>query len=413
MPATHWSELSSAALATRARDAASLALLPLGALEQHGPHLPLGTDGILAREMAWRAAQGAENAEALVLPEQSYTASAEHHDWPGTVWIEPEDLVGLLCAVGRGVAQAGLRKLVILNAHGGNQPAIQIAARRLRKDHGLMCVSAGWMVLGIGDHAPELRRGDIHGGFLETAAMLHLRPDLVDMGAAENFTPLSEKLAEENAHLRLMGAVNTGWVARDLHPSGAAGNAAAATATAGAEIVETATGAARAAAGRGGGLRSGLAGGRAMKLTAQLRAPAYVLNNIACLDEEGLQRRRIAVAQGHLVDPATLPEAPVIDAAGWSLLPRLVDAHVHLDKAFSLSQTGMGDGTLGGAMAVFAPAARRWSGPEIRARMARALNMAFAAGTGPCAAISTARTCPMTLWPGRWPQSCATAGRLG
>lgn len=238
MPVTHWSDLSSADLSHRAQ---SIALLPLGALEQHGPHLPLGTDMILAEAMAQRAAAAAQTADVLMMPVQSYAASVEHHDWPGTVWIEAEELVAILCAVGRGVARAGLRKLVILNAHGGNQPAIQIAARRLRKDHGLMCVSAGWMVLGVGDHAPASRAGDIHGGFLETSAMLHLRPDLVDMTRAENFTPLSEKLAAENDHLRMMGAVNTGWVARDLHASGAAGNAAAASTEAGATIVDTAT----------------------------------------------------------------------------------------------------------------------------------------------------------------------------
>lgn len=110
--------------------------------------------------------------------------------------------------------------------------------------------------------------------------------------------------------------------------------------------------------------------------------PTYVVHNITRLDDTGPTLTHLGIDRGRLVDPATLPTAPVIDATGWTALPRLSDAHVHIDKAYSLDQTGMGDGTLGGAMDVFLPAARGWGPDQFRPRMTRALRAAFTAGTG-------------------------------
>ncbi|QBY01324.1 creatininase family protein [Rhodophyticola sp. CCM32] len=218
----------------------AVAILPVGALEQHGPHLPLGTDHLLAEAMAGLGAAQAQIAECCLLPVLPIGVSEEHHDWPGTVWLGTEDMIATLMAVARGVAHAGFRKLLIINGHGGNMPALQTVIRRARIQHGLFASTLGWMALGIGDHPQEARVDDLHGGFMETAAMLHLFADLVDMTQAEDFASTNRQMAQDYSYLRFLGTPSTGWTARDLHPEGVAGNAAAATPEAGRVIVETA-----------------------------------------------------------------------------------------------------------------------------------------------------------------------------
>ncbi|MEP1941737.1 MAG: creatininase family protein, partial [Sulfitobacter sp.] len=208
------------------QDDNTVALIPVGAVEQHGPHMPLGTDMILASAFAQGAAEKTKSANVILYPVQSLGASQEHHDFAGTIWLEPEVLIPTLMAIGRGVAAAGLKKVVFLNAHGGNIPALQIVCRKLRVERNLFAAAAGWMSFGMPDYPQETRRDDIHGGFMETSVMMHLRPDLVDADLAEDFVPHSRTVAQDNTHLRVLGPMVTGWVARDLHPSGAAGNAA-------------------------------------------------------------------------------------------------------------------------------------------------------------------------------------------
>ncbi len=141
------------------------------------------------------------------------------------------------------MARAGVRRLVLLNAHGGNLPVLATVARKLRIEDGLLVVTAGWMAMGFpeGLISDEERRDGVHGGLVETAAMLHLRPDLVDMSQAEDFVPRSRAVAENNTVLRTLGPVGMGWVAEDLHPAGVAGNAAAATPALGAALIDHAT----------------------------------------------------------------------------------------------------------------------------------------------------------------------------
>lgn len=223
---------------TRLRDGNTVAVIPIGAVEQHGPHMPLGTDMLLAEAFALEAVSKTEKAEVILYPVQAIGTSQEHHDFPGTIWLESDVLIPTLMAIGRGVAAAGIKKMVFLNAHGGNIPSLQIACRRLRVEMDMFAASAGWMAFGLPDFPENLRRDDIHGGFMETAVMLHVRPELVDMTLAQDFVPRSRVVAQENTYLRLLGPMVTGWVARDLHPSGAAGNAAAATSEAGRKIFE-------------------------------------------------------------------------------------------------------------------------------------------------------------------------------
>lgn len=235
----HWQDLKTTDFLAIDRKRA-VALLPVGATEQHGPHLPLATDSLLAAHMAEEAARRVTRAEVYLLPTVTYAKSDEHLAFPGTVTLDGETLLATLMQIGQSVARAGFSKLVFLNAHGGNVPVLQMAARALRIENNMLVVAAGWMAMGFPEGAVDAaeRRDGIHGGFVETAAMLHFRPDLVDMEKAENFVPASARIAEENAVLRMVGPAGMGWVAEDLHPAGVAGNAAAATIEAGAAIVE-------------------------------------------------------------------------------------------------------------------------------------------------------------------------------
>lgn len=218
----------------------TVALLPVGAIEQHGPHLPLATDAILAEAVALRAAARVENATVLVLPTVAVAKSDEHLAFPGVLTLDAATLQSVLVQTGRSVARSGIRRLVFLNAHGGNVPVLQIAARTLRIEAGLFCLSAGWVSMGYpaGLVSDAEARDGIHAGFVETAAMLHVRGDLVDMDKARDFVPASRAVAQSNEILRIVGPVSAGWMMDDLNPDGAAGNAAAATEEAGRALIE-------------------------------------------------------------------------------------------------------------------------------------------------------------------------------
>jgi creatinine amidohydrolase len=235
----HWSELTAPDLKTFVDDA-TVALLPVGAIEQHGPHLPLSTDTTLAECMALEAAKRVSDANVLLLPAISVGKSDEHTGFPGVLTLDAATLQSVIMQIGKSVARSGVRRLVLLNAHGGNVPVLQIAIRSLRIEANMFCVSAGWMSMGYPAglvDEKEMRDG-IHGGLVETAAMLHFRPDLVKMDLAKDFVPSSAKVAQENSVLRILGPVSAGWTMKDLNEDGAAGNAAAATPEIGKALVE-------------------------------------------------------------------------------------------------------------------------------------------------------------------------------
>lgn len=239
MSVAYWADLNSSDLADQ-RMAGAVALVPVGAIEQHGPHLPLSTDTVLAEGMAREAAARVRSASVLVLPTVAIGKSDEHLAWPGTLTLDAETLIAVLCQVGASVARAGVRRLVFLNAHGGNVPVLQIACRRLRVERGMFCIAAGWIGMGFPAglvSEREVQEG-IHGGFVETAAMLHFRPDLVRMAEARHFVPASAAVAQRCEVLRLVGPVSSGWMMQDLHEAGAAGDAASATVEAGRALVE-------------------------------------------------------------------------------------------------------------------------------------------------------------------------------
>ena len=215
-----------------------VAVLPLAAVEQHGPHLPLSTDldiglGLLAAAFDRLPA----DFPAWALPPVAVGASREHARFAGTISLEPELLAEVIHAHGAALAEAGVRRLVLSNSHGGNRPAAETAALRLRDELELLVVTAHYFLLPrpAGANLPEAEwRHGLHGGALETALMLHLRPDLVRTEAIGAARSLGADL-EGALHRAAPGndAASIAWLAGDLHPSGVTGDASLADAALG------------------------------------------------------------------------------------------------------------------------------------------------------------------------------------
>lgn len=223
----------------------AVALLPVAAVEQHGPHLPLGTDAILTDAVVAAArAKGGRSASVLRLPTQRIGLSPEHLAFPGTLSLEAETVIASWTAIGASVARAGLRKLVILNGHGGQTGLVDVVATRLRVSHGMTVVRATTFRL-LGDDVElgevEERYG-LHGGMLETSMMLAAAPDLVRRSAAVDFVSSAQAWEKRFAALEGEGATGLGWMAQDLNPAGVTGNAAAATAELGHRIIDAMAG---------------------------------------------------------------------------------------------------------------------------------------------------------------------------
>ena len=220
---------------------AVIALLPVGAIEQHGPHLPLSTDAAINRGIVARTLDRLpEDLTLLVLPALPVGDSEEHTDFPGTLSVPAELLIQLWVEIGACVARAGLRKLVIFNSHGGQTQIVDIVAQRLRMDLGLLVVRASYFHFGTPDGifgAEELAHG-IHGGAVETSMMLELHPELVRRDKAADFRPLSCDMERDYEILRPEGAAGFAWASQDLHPSGAAGDATQADAAKGAQLLD-------------------------------------------------------------------------------------------------------------------------------------------------------------------------------
>lgn len=222
-----WAQLPASAFADGALSEA-VAVLPLGASEQHGPHLPISTDSCIAHGMV-NAVAGRlpEVSKVLFLPVLEVTNSVEHTNMPGTLSLGRDLTFKLIMELARSVHRAGVRKMVIINAHGGNVAVMVDASHAIRAELSMLCVVTNWMRLGLPDGIvePEDKAIDIHGGQLETAIMLALRPDLVAMEKAETFTSLQEDLTKAHDLLRAYGPVGFGWMGSDLNPTGAVGDA--------------------------------------------------------------------------------------------------------------------------------------------------------------------------------------------
>jgi creatinine amidohydrolase len=207
-----------------------IAVLPLGATEQHGPHLPAETDAIIATGVADRLSRTLDsNIPATFLPTEPVGYSPEHLDYPTTRSLGYGEAIERWCGIGAMLAGHGIRKLLLLNAHGGNSPLLTIVATELRRRHTMLCVATSWTRhLRSGPVGDKERELGIHGGDIETSVMLTLRPDLVRMEKAANFASGQAQLIREFAHLRAYGPHAFGWTIQDLNPVGAVGNATAA-----------------------------------------------------------------------------------------------------------------------------------------------------------------------------------------
>ncbi len=230
-----------------ARDFAALprerliAVLPVGAIEQHGPHLPLRVDqAILDGILAATVPLIPDDLPALILPTLPVGKSDEHSAFPGTLTFSAATIMAMWADIGDSVARAGVRKLVILNSHGGQIAPMDIVARDQRLRHNMLVVAANWFAMGLpeGLFTPDEDRFGIHAGDMETSVMRALHPDLVQMDHARNFRPLAADLAQANRHLGLTPAGKLAWAAQDMHPAGACGNAAIATAEKGRAVID-------------------------------------------------------------------------------------------------------------------------------------------------------------------------------
>jgi creatinine amidohydrolase len=231
----HWPDISAAEAARW------IAVLPLAATEQHGPHLPVGTDIMIAQAYLARVRELLSNdIPATFLPLQPVGISTEHIDYPGTLTLPTEVALKTWMALGTSVARAGIKKLVMVTSHGGNSAAMTLVAQDLRASCGLLAVTTAWSRFGAPEGlfpAEELRHG-IHGGAVETSIMLaryerHVRADKI-----ADFHPASIAMEKDYRWLSAHRPAPFAWQAQDLHSSGAAGDAKLASAEKGEALLD-------------------------------------------------------------------------------------------------------------------------------------------------------------------------------
>jgi creatinine amidohydrolase len=246
----HWSTRDFSVLRDAGQLASTIAVLPVAAIEQHGPHLPLNVDtalvdGVVAATVPYVR----DDVPALFLPTQAVGFSPEHALFPGTLTLKADTVIRLWTELGESVAATGVRKLVLLNAHGGQVGLLDVVARDLRARLGMLVYSINWFGLPLvgpaGDDVNALfsaheHRFGIHAGDIETSMMLALAPGLVDMAQAQDFASTSEARARDFPLLGNGKSAKLAWQMQDYNPAGAVGNAAAATAEKGRAVLDAA-----------------------------------------------------------------------------------------------------------------------------------------------------------------------------
>ena len=248
-PSRFWADLCTRDFA-RLDPARTIAVLPVAATEQHGPHLPLSVDTVLADGIvAASLPHLPADLSVLFLPTQAVGLSPEHARFPGTLTLKAETVLRLWTDIGESVAAAGVRKLLLFNSHGGQVSVLDLVARDLRARLNLLVYSCSWFKLPLHDaqgqdlnalFSAEEHRFGIHGGEIETSMMLALAPARVQMAQAKNFVSTAQARARQFPILGNGRSAKLGWQTQDYHSAGAVGNAAAATAAKGEALVQAA-----------------------------------------------------------------------------------------------------------------------------------------------------------------------------
>ncbi|MDD9926300.1 MAG: creatininase family protein [Rhodospirillaceae bacterium] len=238
----YWADLKAPAFRALPNDV--VAVLPVGATEQHGPHLPVSVDRDLVDAVAAQClTRLGDDQNVLILPTIAVSKSGEHDRHPGTLSLSADTLLATLRDIGASVSQAGVERLVLFNGHGGNTAVLDIVARDLRMAHGLIVATCSWF--GFAEYEGLIDDGalahDLHAGDIETSAMLAARPGLVDMVKARNFDTETQYWEAENRFTGLSAQpARPGWIIDDLNSEGACGDASAATAEKGSRLLESA-----------------------------------------------------------------------------------------------------------------------------------------------------------------------------
>ena len=249
LPSHFWSDLTTrhfAQLAASQNIAQAVAVLPVAATEQHGPHLPVSVDTTLVNGVVDASLPHLPaDLPILFLPTQQIGKSNEHVRFPGTLTLSAQTTINLWMDIGRSVARSGIKKLVLLNSHGGQASIMDIVARDLRTEHDVIVYSTNWYNLPLGDAVmglfpAEEHRFGIHAGDMETSMMLALREKFVDMKFAQNFRSTSQDRAAKYPILGDGTSAKLGWQMQDYNAMGAAGNAAAASAAKGHALINAA-----------------------------------------------------------------------------------------------------------------------------------------------------------------------------
>lgn len=221
----------------------TIAILPVAAVEQHGPHLPVGTDTIINQgHLDLLVKRAPANLDIRILPVQAIGKSNEHIWQVGTVSHTANNLIDAWLQVGLEVARSGIKKLVFVNSHGGNVAIIEIVARELRVRADMLAVKTGWGAFGDKSLFSDIEnRYGIHGGDAETSLVMHFRPELINHQHLQNYPSVAPRDEQEYKHLRPIGSPTTyAWIASDIHPLGTAGEAHLATPEKGEAYAESA-----------------------------------------------------------------------------------------------------------------------------------------------------------------------------
>jgi creatinine amidohydrolase len=235
MPVRMWNQLSTTDFQAQDRDN-TLVLLPFGATEQHGPHLPVGTDHFIVEAVLRRVIPQVTDVEALLLPTLWCTKSNEHTMFTGSLYLQAETLMAVVHDLGASIARSGFKKLVFMNWHGGNTDLLAALARDVHQRHGLtvFVIDIVRSFASLTAAPPGEITFDIHAGRYGTGLMLAAHPELVKPGPYEDIGSDMQRgrLASSFADSRLLlpegGAVLVAWETHDLTPDGVIGNPAGA-----------------------------------------------------------------------------------------------------------------------------------------------------------------------------------------